>query len=75
MDTGLTLEDLRQTIRARHWTSFQVCTPRDRPVTCRRVGMPDHSVVGDGVDDSRYARSCPGMGRLTPAGLGAHGNR
>jgi hypoxanthine-guanine phosphoribosyltransferase len=69
MDAGLMREDLWRTLQARRPASLQVCTRRDRPVTCRRVGMPDQSVVGDGVDDSRHARSCPGMGMLTPAGL------
>jgi hypoxanthine-guanine phosphoribosyltransferase len=83
METGLTREDLRQTIQARNPASLQVYTRLDRAVrrmvefsvTLRGFGLPDRHVVGDGVEDSQRSRSWPCRGMLTPAGLGAHGNR
>jgi hypoxanthine phosphoribosyltransferase len=80
MDTGLTREDLRQTIQARHSASLQVCTRRDRsvrrmidlPVTFRGFGIPTRCVVGYGLDDQQRYQSLPFMGMLKSAVLGEH---
>ena len=68
IDTGLTLEHLRQTIEARHPASLRLCTRLDRsvrrivdlPLTFRGFGIPHRWVAGYGVDDQqRYGTPRP----------------
>lgn len=70
VDTGLTLRYLRQILEARNPASLRVCALLDKPsrrqvdVTVDFVGfsIPDHFVVGYGLDAAQLYRNLPFIG-------------
>lgn len=70
VDTGLTLRYLREILEARRPASLQVCSLLDKP-SRRRVdvavdfvgfSIPDHFVVGYGLDAAQMYRNLPYIG-------------
>ena len=74
VDTGLTLHYLMRWLRERNPASLAICTlldqPRRRlvelPVVYRGFKIPDHLVVGYGIDYQERYRSLPYVGILRP---------
>jgi hypoxanthine phosphoribosyltransferase len=72
VDTGLTLHYLTQWLQARNPSSVKICTLLDRPrrrlvdipVAYRGFKMPDHFVVGYGLDYEERYRHLPYIGIL-----------
>jgi hypoxanthine phosphoribosyltransferase len=74
MDTGLTLNFLMNWLRARNPASLAICTLLDRPrrrlvdlpVAYRGFKIPDHFIVGYGLDYQEHYRHLPYIGVLRP---------
>ena len=72
VDTGLTLHYLRRWLSARNPASVALCTLLDRPrrrlvdlpVTYRGFRLPDHFIVGYGLDYQEQYRHLPYIGVL-----------
>jgi hypoxanthine phosphoribosyltransferase len=75
LDSGNTLNYLLLLLRARHPASIRLCTLLDkpsrriRPVTAHYTGfsIPDHFVVGYGLDHAEKYRNLPYIGILKPS--------
>jgi len=72
VDTGLTINYLMKTLKARKPKSIEVCTLLNKP-SCRKVhvnlkyigfDIPDKFVVGYGLDYNEYYRNLPCIGVL-----------
>ena len=74
MDTGLTLNYLMSWLRERNPASLEICTLLDRPrrrlvdlpVGYRGFKIPDHFIVGYGLDYQEQYRYLPYIGVLRP---------
>ncbi len=74
LDSGNTLSYLLQLLKARHPASIRLCTLLDKPsrrvkpVEVDYIGftIPDHFVVGYGLDYSEKYRNLPYIGVLKP---------
>jgi len=74
VDTGLTLHYLMRWLRARNPASLAICTLLDRPrrrlvdlpVAYRGFKIPDHFIVGYGLDYQERYRHLPYVGVLRP---------
>lgn len=74
IDTGLTLNYLLRTLRAREPASLQVCVLFDRPyqrlidipLAYQGFELPDRFVVGYGLDSEQHYRNLPFVGVLKP---------
>lgn len=74
IDTGLTMHYLINNLKARKPLSVKVCTLLDKPsrrevdITPDYCGfsIPDHFVVGYGLDYAEYYRNLPQVGVLKP---------
>jgi hypoxanthine phosphoribosyltransferase len=74
IDTGLTLNYLMRWLKARNPASLEVCSLLDRPrrrliemaVAYRGFKIPDHFVVGYGLDYAELYRHLPYIGVLRP---------
>ena len=74
IDTGLTLHFLTNWVREQHPASLAVCTLLDRPrrrlidlpVLYRGFKVPDHFIVGYGLDYKQQYRHLPYVGILRP---------
>jgi hypoxanthine phosphoribosyltransferase len=74
VDTGLTLHYLLRWLREREPASLNVCTFLDRPrrrlvklpVIYRGFSIPDHFIVGYGLDYQELYRNLPYIGILRP---------
>ena len=77
IDTGLTLNYLLSTLRARQPASLEVCVlfdkPRKRlidiPLKYKGFNLPDQFVVGYGLDHHEHYRNLPFVGILKAAAL------
>jgi len=75
IDTGLTLHFLTNWVREQRPASLAVCTLLDRPhrrlvelpVLYRGFKVPDHFIVGYGLDYKQQYRHLPYVGILAPA--------
>ncbi len=75
IDTGLTLNYLLRTLRTRQPASLEVCVLFDRPyrrlidipVAYQGFALPDHFVVGYGLDAHGHYRNLPFVGVLKPS--------
>lgn len=75
IDSGLTLNYLLEVLRQRRPLSLRVCTLLDKacarlkPVVCDYTGftIPDHFVVGYGLDYAQRYRNLPYIGILKPS--------
>ncbi|TFG82552.1 MAG: hypoxanthine phosphoribosyltransferase [Spirochaetales bacterium] len=74
IDTGYTLEKVRQILSLREPRSLAICTLLDKP-TRREVGVPvdwvgfpipDEFVVGYGIDYAQQHRNLPYIGKVVP---------
>lgn len=80
VDTGLTLNYLLHSLRARQPTSLEVCTlfnkPAHRlidiPLKYKGFDLPDRFVVGYGLDYQEKYRNLPFIGLLSPQVLQNH---
>ena len=78
IDTGLTLNYILRTLRARRPASMEIATLLDKPahrlidLPLRYVGftIPDHFVVGYGLDYHQKYRNLPFLATLKPHALG-----
>jgi hypoxanthine phosphoribosyltransferase len=83
IDTGLTLNYLLRTLRARQPASLEVCVLFDKPqrrlveIPLKYTGfdLPPRFVVGYGLDYRERYRSLPFVGLLDPQVLQERGNR
>jgi hypoxanthine phosphoribosyltransferase len=74
VDTGLTLHYLMRWLQARNPASLSICTLLDRPrrrlvdlpVVYRGFKIPDHFVIGYGLDYRELYRHLPYIGVLRP---------
>lgn len=74
VDTGLTLNYLLRTLRAREPASLEVCTLFDKakrrlipvPIKYKGFDLPDRFVVGYGLDHRERYRNLPCVGLLKP---------
>jgi hypoxanthine phosphoribosyltransferase len=74
VDTGLTLHFLLRWLRQRQPASLNICTLLDRPrrrlvnlpVIYRGFSIPDHFIVGYGLDYQELYRNLPYIGILRP---------
>lgn len=72
IDTGLTLEYLRQNLLSRHPKSLKICTLLDKPARREReinvdykgFEVPDEFIVGYGIDYAEKYRNLPFIGVL-----------
>ena len=79
VDTGLSLHYVLRTLRARHPASLDVLTFLDKPVRrlidfpLRYVGftVPDHFVIGYGLDYRERFRNLPYIATLKPTMIGS----
>lgn len=75
LDSGNTLSNLIELLKARKAGSIRLCTLLDKPerrvqqVSCDYVGftIPDHFVVGYGLDYAEKYRNLPYIGVLKPS--------
>ena len=75
LDSGNTLSNLIELLKARKAGSIRLCTLLDKPerrvqqVNCDYVGftIPDHFVVGYGLDYAEKYRNLPYIGVLKPS--------
>jgi len=78
LDSGNTLHYLLQILQARHPASIRLCTLLDKPSRRTKAvelhycgfSIPDHFVVGYGLDYAEQYRSLPYIGVLKPAVYG-----
>ena len=74
IDTGLTLNYLLRYLRGKNPASLRICTLLDKParrlveigIDYRGFTIPDHFVVGYGLDDGEMYRNLPYIGVLRP---------
>jgi hypoxanthine phosphoribosyltransferase len=74
IDTGYTLEKVRQILSLREPKSLAICTLLDKPsrrevpVPVEWVGfpIPDEFVVGCGIDYAQHHRNLPYIGKVVP---------
>lgn len=72
IDTGLTLEYLRQNLLSRHPKSLKICTLLDKPARRQReididykgFEVPDEFIIGYGIDYAEKYRNLPFVGLL-----------
>jgi hypoxanthine phosphoribosyltransferase len=77
LDSGMTLSYIMKLMGNRHPASIEICTFLDKPerrakgvtVNCRYTGftIPDHFVVGYGLDYAEKYRNLPYVGVLSPS--------
>jgi hypoxanthine phosphoribosyltransferase len=78
IDSGLTLDYMRQTLQARHPASLRVCSLLSKPsrhkiqVPVEHIGfeVPDEFVVGYGLDYDQLYRNLPYIAILKPEVFG-----
>jgi hypoxanthine phosphoribosyltransferase len=78
IDTGLTLNYLLGTLRARGPASLEVCVLLDKdirrivdlPIAYRGFSIPDRYVVGYGLDHRQLLRNLPYVGVLAEEAIG-----
>jgi hypoxanthine phosphoribosyltransferase len=81
IDTGLTLNYLLRSLRARGPTSLEVCTLLNKstrrlidiPIRYKGFDLPDYFVVGYGLDYGERYRNLPYIGILKPGVLFSRG--
>ena len=74
IDTGLTLNYLLRYLRGKNPASLRICTLLDKParrlveigIDYRGFTIPDHFVVGYGLDYGEMYRNLPYIGVLRP---------
>ena len=81
VDTGLTIEYLRESFASRHPASLRLASLLHKPSRTRRpttidylgFTIPDEFVIGYGLDYAQKYRNLPYVGRIVTSSLGAGG--